>query len=89
MPARPRVGEHHRQEYLKGHAEDQFRVMSLNAVIAVPYGRFRGALRTREWSRLEPGVRDAKVYVRGIGEVFEGSVRGPRESAELVSVRRP
>jgi len=88
MPAHPRVGESHRQEYLKGHAEDQFEVLSLNARIRTPYRSFRHALRTKEWTRLEPAVVDNKYYVRGIGEVFEGSVRGPKETAKLVSVRR-
>jgi hypothetical protein len=88
MPADPRVGEHHRQEYYRGHAEDQFRVVSLHASVTVPYGTFGGALETHEWTRLEPGVLDAKDYVRGVGEVFEGSVRGPREVFRLVSVRR-
>jgi hypothetical protein len=88
MPANPRVGEHHRQEYYKGHAEDQFRVVNLNARITVPYGSFTNALRTREWTRLEPGVIDAKHYVRGIGEVSEGSLRGPKETSVLVSVKR-
>jgi len=88
MPAHPRVGERHRQEYLKGQAEDQFEVLSLNARIRTPYRSFRHALRTKEWTRLEPAVVDNKYYVRGIGEVFEGSVRGPKETARLVSVRR-
>jgi hypothetical protein len=88
MPARPRVGERHRQEYYRGHAEDQFRVVSLNAPVRVPYGDFRSALQTHEWTRLEPGVLDTKYYVRGIGEVFEGSLKGPKEVFRLVSVRR-
>ena len=88
MPAHPRVGETHRQEYLKGHAEDQFAVLSLNARIRTPYRSFRHALRTKEWTRLEPGVVDNKYYVRGIGEVFEGTVKGPKETAVLVRVRR-
>ncbi len=88
MPAHPRVGEHHRQEYFKGHAEDQFRVVSLHAHVKVPYGDFRNALKTKEWTKLEPGVLDSKYYVRGIGQVFEGSLKGPREYAKLVSVKR-
>ena len=86
MPAHPRVGEHHHQELFRGHAEDQFRVSSLHARVTVPYGTFDDALRTREWTLLEPGVVDAKFYVRGIGQVFEGSVKGPRETARLVSI---
>ena len=89
MPANPRVGEHHLQEYYRGHAEDQFRVVSLRARVKTPYRDFRSALLTHEWTRLEPRVLDAKYYVRGIGQVFEGSVKGPKETARLVSVARP
>jgi hypothetical protein len=86
MPARPRVGETHRQEYLSGHAEDWFKVLSLNAKVTVPYARYTNALRTREWTPLEPGVIDNKYYVHGIGEVFEGTMKGGNERFELVAV---
>jgi hypothetical protein len=89
MPAHPRAGEHHFQEHFKGHAEDQFRVVTRSARVTVPYGAFTHALRTREWTTLEPGVVDAKYYVRGIGEVFEGSRKGPVERSRLVAIRRP
>ena len=71
MPRHPRVGEHHYQEYFKGHAEDQFRVSSLAAKVTVPYGSFSNVLETREFSRLEPGVVDRDYYVRSIGQVLE------------------
>jgi hypothetical protein len=86
MPAHPRVGERHRQEFLRGHAEDHFQVVSLDAHVAVPFGTFDHALRTREWTPLEPGVVDRKDYVRGIGEVTERTVRGGSEQLELVRV---
>ncbi|HEX7292403.1 MAG TPA: hypothetical protein VF250_14885 [Conexibacter sp.] len=88
MPARPRVGERHRQEFLRGHAEDHFQVVSLDARIAVPFGTFDHALRTREWTPLEPGVIDAKYYVRGVGEVSERTIRGGHELARLVRIVR-
>src|SRR4051812_4851440 len=88
MPAHPRVGERHRQEYYRGHAEDQFRVLDLHARVKVPFGSFRNVLRTREWTRLEPAVIDNKYYVRGVGTVLEISRRGPFEVNRLVSVRR-
>ena len=81
MPARPRVGNSYRQEFWKGHAEDHFRVI----------GRFglatKNALLTKEWTPLEPGVIDHKLYVRGIGTVLEETVQGGREHFALVSVR--
>jgi hypothetical protein len=78
MPAHPRVGQAGRQEIYKGQAEDHFRVI----------GRFRqNAVLTEEWTPLEPGVLDHKLYVRGVGTVLERTVRGGDELNELVSLR--
>ena len=41
---------------------------------------------TKEWTPLEPGVVDHKLYVRGIGTVLEQTVKGGVERAALVSV---
>ncbi len=85
MPANPRVGQTGRQEYYRGHAEDHFRVVRLDARVTVPYVSSRAALETREWTPLEPGVLDQKLYVRGLGVVKEASLEGPVERAVLVS----
>ena len=79
MPAHPRVGQTGQQEYYKGHAADHFRV----AAYLGP-----NALRTEEWTPLEPGVLDHKLYVRGVGVVLERTVKGGDELNELVSVTR-
>ena len=79
MPARPRPGQSFRQEYYKGHAEDHFRVVGYLGP---------NALLTEEWTPLEPGVLDHKVYVRGTGTVLERTVKGGDELNELVSVTR-
>jgi len=89
MPARPRVGQSFAQEHYPGHAEDHFKVVDRTATVGVPFGTFPGrALRTEEWTPLEPGVRDAKWYVKGIGEVKEATLKGGDERADLVSFRR-
>jgi hypothetical protein len=88
MPGRPRVGERHRMEFEAGHAEDYFKIGSLHASVSVPAVSSSRALRTREWTPLEPGVRDAKWYVRGIGTVLELTVKGGNERFELVAVQR-
>ena len=85
MPARPNVGQSFRQEFYKGHAEDHFRVLSLHSTVQVPYTSSRQALLTREWTPLEPGVIDHKLYVRGVGTVLEQAVKGGNERNELVS----
>ena len=88
MPAHPRVGQSYEQEFYKGHAEDHFRVLALTASAAVPYVSSRSALLTEEWTPLEPGVLDHKLYVRGIGMVQERAVKGPVERGDLGAVRR-
>jgi hypothetical protein len=86
MPASPEVGRRFRQEWYAGEAEDTFVVRQLRVRVTVPYGTFRHGLRTAESTALEPGVRDRKVYVRGVGEVLERADRGPQERLVLVDV---
>ena len=88
MPAHPRVGRSFRQEFYKGHAEDHFRILSVSAPVRVPYVSSAHALLTKEWTPLEPGVIDHKLYVRGVGMVKEETVKGGDERAVLVSVHR-
>jgi hypothetical protein len=80
----PRVDERARQEFYKGQAEDHFKVLDLNAHVSVPYVTTDHALRTREWTPLEPRVVDNKYYVRGVGTVREIAVKGPVERLRLV-----
>jgi hypothetical protein len=87
MPANPRVGESHRQEYYPGHAEDFFQVVDLSASVSVPYKSFSGTMLTKEWTPLEPDVLDHKYYVAGIGEVKEVTVKGPLEELVLIDVK--
>jgi hypothetical protein len=78
----PRPGQSARQEYYKGQAEDHFKVIGL-------FGSgSKNALMTEEWTPLEPGTIDHKLYVRGVGTVLEQTERGGSERAELVSVKR-
>jgi hypothetical protein len=83
MPANPAVGDTHRQEYYPAHAEDFFKIVDLSASITVPYGSFTEAMRTEEWTPLEPDVLDNKYYVKGIGEVKEVAVKGGQEELAL------
>ena len=88
MQRHPQLGRRFRQEWAPGNAEDQFRLVSKHAAPRVPYGAFHGALRTHESTALEPGVLDKKVYVRGIGQVVEQTVKGGTELLLLVDVLR-
>jgi hypothetical protein len=88
MPAHPRVGQTGRQELYEGHAEDHFRVLNLHARARTPAVSSQRALLTREWTPLEPGVVDRKLFVRGVGNVREHTVKGGDELNVLVRVRR-
>jgi hypothetical protein len=85
MEGDPVIGHAFQQEYLAGQAEDHFEVLSLTASVTVPAGTYNIALLTKEWTPLEPDVLDHKWYVRGIGEVRELAVKGPKEELSLVS----
>ena len=79
IPAAPSAGVAGRQEYYKGHAEDHFKVVGRHGANAVL---------TAEWTPLEPGTLDHKLYVRGVGIVLEQTERGPNERNELVAFTR-
>jgi hypothetical protein len=86
MPAKPKVGESFRQEYLRGQAEDHFEILSLDSSVTVPFISSKHALLTKEWTPLEPDLIDHKLYVRGIGTVKEATIKGGLERLVLVSV---
>ena len=84
MPARPRPGMQYREEYYRGHAEDEARVLSRDDQAEVPAGRYRNALLTKEWTPLEPRMLEYKLYARGVGVVLALGVSGDRSREELI-----
>ncbi len=61
-------------------------MIGLFDTVALPAAQ--NALLTEEWTPLEPGTLDHKLYVRGIGTVLEQTEQGGDERLELVSVTR-
>jgi hypothetical protein len=82
MLAHPQVGDQYRQEFLAGEAEDVARVTARGVDVTVPYGSFHHCLRTVEFTRLEPGIKEAKLYCPSVGFVRAKSIQG--ETAHLV-----
>lgn len=89
ITADPRATDATRQEYYRGHAEDQAWVVQNNVRVTVPAGRFRDVVRTFEWTRPEKQVVGTKLYARGVGIILERDVAGGQERLVLTSVRRP
>jgi hypothetical protein len=84
VPAHPKQGQSYREEYA-GHAEDGAEVLSVKSQVQVPYGRFRNAMLTRNFSTIEPTVEEMKLYARGVGPVMELLVSGGSGRTELLS----
>jgi hypothetical protein len=89
MLAHPTVGKTYRQEYLRGQAEDEGKVLATDGSAKVPYGDMTGLLKTLDFTRLEPKADEHKFYARGVGMVFSVSLH-VKDQAELVSMtKRP
>ena len=86
MPVNPHATDAYRQEFLRGHAEDQAWIVQRSAHVTVPYRHLDHVVRSFEWTRLEPNVLSLKFYGRGLGIVFERDVAGGTELFRLVSV---
>lgn len=84
VPARPRVGCAYREEYLKGEAEDQAKILSTTETVATRFGLRHGALQTANTTPLQPDILENKFYVRGLGPVLELNVSPDLGSAVLV-----
>jgi len=88
VPAAPRVGLRYRQEYYAGEAEDRAEVLSIAGRVRVPYGSFRRALVTRDFTPLTPDLVENKYYAKGVGPILAVTLSdGSRE--ELVELRTP
>jgi hypothetical protein len=88
VPADPEPGLTYRQEYLKGQAEDQGAVLSIDEQVGVPTGIYTGALLTRDTTALEPDLVELKFYAPGIGPVLTVESSGGAGREELVETNR-
>jgi len=86
MLANPQIPDAYRQEFLPGQAEDTAWIVQLGLDATVPAGTYHNTIRSLEFTQLEPGVVDRKVYAPGIGIVVERALAGGQEVAKLVKV---
>lgn len=82
----PRRGDVYRQEFYRGLAEDMAHVVSLGDLSDVPYGSFSDVLVTEDWTPLEPGTVERKLYAFGIGLIVDRS-SPESDGSELVEIR--
>ena len=77
-------GKAYRQEYYEGEAEDMARVLRGGLAVSVPAGNFADCIETMDWTPLEPGALEFKLYCPGYGMVLAVQPRGGRIRNELV-----
>jgi hypothetical protein len=85
MPAEPRAGDAHRQEYLPGEAEDLFEVLEVGTVYSGPVGSTSAAIVTEDWTPLEPDVVEHKTYSPAVGMVMETITAGGSGTSRLIT----
>jgi hypothetical protein len=89
LPAQPRLGLSYREEYSKGVAEDQSRVLALDMQAQVRAGHFKHVLLTEDFSPIERNVSELKFYAKGSGQaVLAIDVSGGSDREELVRYTR-
>jgi len=89
MPAKLTLGAPYRQEYKKGEAEDMGKIVSTKATVKVPYGSFGGCVKTEDWSALERGHVEHKLYSKEVGQVVLETENHDRKRVELIEVKSP
>jgi hypothetical protein len=97
MLAHPKPGLFYQQEYLKDEAEDLAKVLQVNARVKLTFDneinpdKYKGCLKTKEWSPLEIGVIEHKYYCDGnlllVNELHGGTVR--TELVEIINGSPP
>jgi hypothetical protein len=63
------VGETYRQEYYQGQAEDMADLLNTSENATVPFGSFSNVIKTRDYTPLEPDLKEEKYYASGIGPI--------------------
>ena len=84
MKAEPTVGDVYPQEYLAGEAGGMAEVLEVDATVEVPYSSFRGVVKIKEWTPLDPGVIEEKYYAPGMGLVLTEQVEGGSDWGRLI-----
>ena len=87
MKGDPKVGDHYRQEYRPGEAEDEAEVLRVEPSLEVPAGTYPDILVTLDSDPLNPDKNDNKWYAPGVGLVKTTRIAtGHSETSELVKV---
>ena len=85
MQAQPDNGEKYREEFYEGVAEDEAQVIQTQKDVTIDLGTFENCITTRNWTKLEPGIIEQKIYAPGVGLIREINHR-EKVQIDLVSI---
>jgi hypothetical protein len=83
LPFDPNQGDCFYEEYYEGEAEDQARVMKLNAKVSWALGECEDCGKFKEWTKLDPGNIEHKYYAPGLGLVYIEELKEKTVISEL------
>ncbi len=83
MPAKPVIGDRFYQEIAPQVAMDRVEVVSNSESLKTPAGEFHDCLKTEETTPLEPGVKEYKIYAKGIGIIQDGDLLLKRYGSDI------
>jgi len=83
MPAKPRIGDRFYQEIAPEVAMDRVEVISNSESLKTPAGEFHDCLKTEETTPLESGVKEYKIYAKGIGIIQDGDLLLKRYGSDI------
>jgi hypothetical protein len=89
LPADPRQGDCYQQEYYEDEAEDAGKVLKVNETCEVPFDNeseeSEECMVMKEWTPLEPGNVEHKIYYPGVGLVHIKELKEKTVEVDLVS----
>ncbi len=83
MPAKPGIGDRFYQEIAPEVAMDRVEIISDHESLKTPAGEFHDCLKTEETTPLEPGVKEYKIYSKGIGIIQDGDLLLKRYGSDI------
>lgn len=89
MFAHPNLNEPYRQEFYRGHAEDQAQFLTLSTQATTEAGHFSHVRLTEDTTSLDPTVVELKFYAPGVGIVQEFDLSPDAARTELLSFQGP
>lgn len=85
--ADPSHGVCYKQEYYEDVAEDEAKILRLNAKVTLENGdSYEDCLVTKEWTKLEPGNVEQKLYAEGVGLVLIKELKEKSVRVELIEI---